>query len=52
MPAPFAIRDDISSGKLRGAARRESDSRVVCRLLAIANAVDGMAMTRLPSRQV
>lgn len=43
MPAPLAIRGDISSADLRREARRESDSRVVCRLLAIANALDGMS---------
>ena len=43
MPAPLVIREDISSAALRREARRERDSRVVCRLLAIANALDGMS---------
>jgi len=46
MPAAIAIRDDMSSAELRHAARREADSRVACRLLAIANALDGMSRER------
>ena len=46
MPAAITIRDDISSAELRHAARRETDRRVVCRLLAIANAPDGMSRER------
>ena len=41
MPA-LKIRDDISSGELRRQARREGDGRVCARLIAIANALDGM----------
>ena len=41
MPA-LRIRDDISSGELRRQARRERDGRVSARLIAIANALDGM----------
>ena len=41
MPA-LAIRDDISSEQLRRRARRERDGRVSARLIAIANALDGM----------
>jgi Winged helix-turn helix len=41
MPA-LAIRDDISSGERRWHARRERDGRVSTRLIAIANALDGM----------
>jgi transposase len=41
MPA-LAIRDDIGSGELRRRARRESDGRVSARLIAIANALEGM----------
>jgi hypothetical protein len=36
------IRDDISSDELRRRARRENDGRVSARLIAIANALDGM----------
>jgi Helix-turn-helix domain len=36
------IRDDISPGELRRCARRERDGRVSARLIAIANALDGM----------
>ena len=41
MPA-LRIRDDISSEELRRQARRENDGRVSARLIAIANALDGM----------
>lgn len=36
------IRADLSPGELRGLARRESDGRVSRRMLAIANALEGM----------
>ena len=38
----LAIRDDISPQELRRRARQESDGRVAARLLAIANALEGM----------
>ena len=38
----LAIRDDISSEELRRQARRERDGRVSARLIAIANALEGM----------
>ena len=38
----LVIRDDISSEELRRQARRERDGRVSARLIAIANALDGM----------
>ena len=38
----LVIRDDIRSGELRRRARRELDGRVSARLIAIANALDGM----------
>jgi transposase len=41
MPA-LAIRGDMSSEELRRQARRESDGRVSARLIAIANALEGM----------
>src|SRR5215475_13617875 len=41
MPA-LAIRGDMSSEELRRRARRESDGRVSARLIAIANALEGM----------
>jgi transposase len=41
MPA-LKIRDDMSSQELRRQARRERDGRVSARLIAIANALDGM----------
>jgi len=41
MPA-LAIRGDMNSEELRRRARRESDGRVSARLIAIANALEGM----------
>ena len=38
----LSIRDDIGSQELRRRARRESDGRVSARLIAIANALEGM----------
>jgi len=38
----LAIRDDISPQELRRRARRDGDGRVAARLLAIANALEGM----------
>ena len=40
--AALAIRDDIGSEELRRRARRERDGRVSARLIAIANALEGM----------
>jgi transposase len=40
--AALRIRDDISSEELRRQARREHDGRVSARLMALANALDGM----------
>ena len=45
-PRALVIRDDTSSGELRRRARRESDGRVSTRLIAIANALDGMDRAR------
>jgi transposase len=41
MPA-LAIRDDLGSDELRRRARRERDGRVGARLIALANALEGM----------
>ena len=38
----LVIRDDISPEDLRRRARQESDGRVAARLIAIANALEGM----------
>lgn len=43
MGAALAIRDDIEAAELRRSARRERDGRVSARLLALANALDGMS---------
>ena len=43
MPAPLSIRPDRDPAELRRLARRERDGRVSARLLALANALDGMS---------
>jgi transposase len=43
MGAPLAIRQDIEAEELRRRARLEADGRVACRLIALANALDGMS---------
>ena len=43
------IRDDLTAVELRAFARREKDPRVARRMLAIANALDGMSRV-LPAR--
>jgi len=42
MPEALPIRDDIAPGELRRLARRESNGRVISRMLAIAHALEGM----------
>jgi transposase len=42
MPAPLPIRSDRDAAELRWLARRERDGRVSARLLALANALDGL----------
>jgi transposase len=46
MGAALPIRGDISAEELRRLARLETDGRVACRLLALANALDGMSRER------
>ena len=41
MGAAIPIRNDIPAEELRRLARQESDGRVTCRLLGLANVVDG-----------
>jgi putative transposase len=43
MAEALPIREDIPAEELRRLARRESNGRVASRLLALANALDGMA---------
>ena len=43
MGAPVALRHDIPADELRRLARQESNGRVACRLIALANALDGMS---------
>jgi len=43
MPAPLPIRTDRDAAELRRLARRERDGRVSARLLALANALDGLS---------
>ena len=42
MPAPLPIRTDRDATELRRLARRERDGRLSARLLALANALDGL----------
>ena len=42
MPAPLPIRADRDAAELRRLARRERDGRVSARLLALADALDGL----------
>ena len=42
MPAPLPIREDRDAAELRRLARRERDGRVSARLLALANALEGL----------
>ncbi len=42
MPAPLSIRTDRDAAELRRLARRERDGRVSARLLALANALEGI----------
>ena len=46
MGAAVPIRDDISAEELRCRARLESEGRVACRLLGLANVLDGMSRER------
>ena len=43
MGAPLAIQPDVEAAELRRLARREPDGRVVARLMALANVLDGMS---------
>src|SRR5687767_9539980 len=43
MPSALAIRADRDAAELRRLARRERDGRVSARLLALANALDGLS---------
>jgi transposase len=43
MGAALAIRDELTAAELRGHARFEPDRRAALRLLAIANALDGLS---------
>ena len=42
MPSPLSIRTDRDAAELRRLARRERDGRVSARLLALANALEGI----------
>jgi transposase len=50
MGAPLAIRDDLPAATLRRLARRETNGRVACRLLALANVLDGMSREEAAGR--
>jgi hypothetical protein len=51
MGAPVPIRTEIPAGELRRLARQESNGRVACRLLALANVLPGMSREQA-ARQV
>ena len=46
MGAALSIRGDMPAEELRRLARLEGDGRVACRLIALANALDGMSRER------
>ena len=46
MGTAIPIRDDIAAEELRRLARQENDGRVACRLLGLANVMDGMGRER------
>lgn len=46
MGAPVPIRQDLPAEELRRLARLEANGRVACRMLALANALDGMSRER------
>ena len=46
MGAALPVRGDVPAAALRRLARLEGDGRVACRLLALANALDGMSRER------
>ena len=46
MGAALPIRGDVAGEELRRLARLEADGRVACRLIALANALDGMSRDR------
>jgi transposase len=46
MGAALPVRGDVSSEELRRLARLEANGRVACRILALANALDGMSRER------
>jgi transposase len=43
MGSAVPIRDDVPASELRRLARLEDDGRVACRLIAVANALEGMS---------
>ena len=43
MGSALAIRDDVPAAELRRLARLEDDGRIACRLIALANALEGMS---------
>jgi transposase len=46
MGSALAIRDDVPAAELRRLARLEDDGRIACRLIALANALEGMDRAR------
>jgi transposase len=50
MGAALAIRDDLTAAELRRHARREDNRRAALRILAIANALDGLSRAEAARR--
>ena len=50
MGAPLPIRDEVPAAQLRRLARHETNGRVACRLLALANVLDGMSREAAAAR--
>ena len=50
MAIALAVRDDLPAAELRRRARLEKDGRVACRMLALANALDGMSRAEAATR--
>ena len=50
MAIALRVRDDLPAAELRRRARLETDGRVACRMLALANALDGMSRAEAATR--
>jgi transposase len=50
MAIALGVRDDLPAAELRRRARLEQEARVACRMLALANALDGMSRAEAAMR--